>query len=111
MSGVRSFADLLSFTLKEHQLTQQQLAKILDVSQGSITQWMRGKSEPSEATRQRIVAKLQDEATFAPRQRRSAAGTSDMISITISGDGLEMKILVSKATARQVLQVLMPPND
>jgi transcriptional regulator with XRE-family HTH domain len=103
----QSFGTLISRVMKEHNLTQTQLAAWVGCSAPSVGRWLAG-NEPTPAMRQRVVTALQSDQPPGDREKPNLGrdGKPKFL-VAITGPDAQIKVDVSQPVARKLMQLLL----
>jgi transcriptional regulator with XRE-family HTH domain len=96
----------LGTILKERNVKINDLASAVGVTPAAVYNWTRGVM-PSKANRTKVANYLEiepSELSFDPPMTESNGGG---IYVTVRGDGLNLEMVVSKSTARSLLNLLL----
>ena len=94
------FGEMLKTIMEEHDLSQLDFAARLGVSQPALGRWCRG-HEPSVRMRELVMAKLRE-----PWDPPPTTTPAEPVNVSITGNGMDLKMRVSFATAQQLFAVL-----
>lgn len=106
----------LSTILKERKLRANEVAEAIGVTPAAIHNWKLGVSRPNRANRTKLAKYLEiepEELLFDPPSNPppKAESNGGAVTITIRGNGMNIEVMVSGATALSVIRQIFPPNS